>query len=309
MRSRFSLIALAVAAALPSLAPAVDFTYSGFSTAGYAQTDTDDAQVGYSGQPEGIDSNGTFETDSKLGVQVTAKFNDVVSATVQGVAYANLASEWEPRLDWAYVRAQAMQGLSFRGGYLRAPTFMYSDSVFVGYANVWVRPPVEVYNLSSVYQIRGVDATWRTNVGPLTVTVNPYVGDSEVELVGETLAPFTMKISTQRAMPWLEVGSVPWPSTETIWVSRTPFLRSSPMTAMARRQLSSMLVSVSSAAFVDAREMGFLSAWPTTFRTLLFWLSAMAFRIRLPLAEIFQLPRSKRTPFLNSMAPVFGLKA
>jgi hypothetical protein len=85
------------------------------------------------------------------------------------------------------MRVQALQGLSFRGGYLRAPTFMYSDSVFVGYANVWVRPPVEVYNLSSVYQIRGVDATWRTNVGPMTVTVNPYFGDSEVELVGETL--------------------------------------------------------------------------------------------------------------------------
>ena len=187
MRSRFSLVALAVAAALPSLASAVDFSYSGFSTAGYAQSDTDDAQVGYSGQPEGIDSNGTFETDSKLGVQVTAKLNDTFSATVQGVAYANLAGDWEPRLDWAYLRAQPLQSLSFRGGYLRAPTFMYSDSVFVGYANIWVRPPVEVYNLSSVYQIRGVDATWRTNVGPMTLTVNPYFGDSEVELVGETL--------------------------------------------------------------------------------------------------------------------------
>ncbi len=187
MRSRFPLVALAVAAALPSLASAVDFSYSGFSTAGYAQTDTDEAQIGYSGQPEGIDKGGSFEIDSKLGVQVTAKFNDLVSATVQGVAYTNLAGDWEPRLDWAYVRLNALQNLSFRGGYLRAPTFMYSDSVFVGYANVWVRPPVEVYNLSSVYQIRGLDANWRTSVGPVAITVNPYFGDSEVELVGETL--------------------------------------------------------------------------------------------------------------------------
>lgn len=187
MRSRFPLVALAVAAALPSLASAVDFSYSGFSTAGYAQSDTNAAQVGYSGQPEGIDKNGSFETDSKLGVQVSAKFNDMVSATVQGVAYSNLAGDWEPRLDWAYVRVKPLQNLSFRGGYLRAPTFMYSDSVFVGYANVWVRPPVEVYNLSSVYQIRGLDANWRTNVGPVAVTFNPYFGDSEVELVGETL--------------------------------------------------------------------------------------------------------------------------
>ena len=104
MRFRISTIALAVAAALPSLAAAVDFSYSGFSTAAYAQSDTDDAQVGYTGQRNGIDSDGTFAIDSKLGVQVTAKFNDMLSATVQGVAYADLTGDWEPHVDWAYVR-------------------------------------------------------------------------------------------------------------------------------------------------------------------------------------------------------------
>jgi hypothetical protein len=106
---------------------------------------------------------------------------------VQGVAYADLSGDWEPRLDWAYVRVQPLRSLSFRAGYLRTPTFMYSDSVFVGYANIWVRPPLEVYNMSSVYQMRGVDATWATSVGPVRVTVNPYVGDSEVDLPNETL--------------------------------------------------------------------------------------------------------------------------
>lgn len=187
MASRLSILALAVAAALPSLATAVDLSYSGFSTAAYAQTDTDEAQVGYYGQPEGIDSDGSFEMDSKLGVQVTAKFNDVLSATVQGVAYSDLSGDWEPRLDWAYVRAQALPSVSLRAGYLRAPTFMYSDSVFIGYANIWVRPPLEIYNMTPVYQIRGVDALWRTSLGPVQVTVNPYFGDSEVDVGGDTL--------------------------------------------------------------------------------------------------------------------------
>jgi hypothetical protein len=187
MRSRFSLVALAVAATLPSTASAVDFSYSGFSTAAYAQTDTDKANVGYVGQPDGINSDGSFETDSKIGVQMTATLNDYVSTTVQGVAYADLSGDWEPRLDWAYVRVRALQSLSFRAGYLRAPTFMYSDSVFVGYSNVWVRPPLEVYNLSPVYQIRGFDATWRTTVGPLQVAVNPYYGDSEVDIPEGTI--------------------------------------------------------------------------------------------------------------------------
>lgn len=178
---------MAIAATLPSLANAVDFSYSGFATAAYAQTDTDEAQVGYTGQPNGIDSDGSLEIDSKLGVQVTARFNDIVSATVQGVAYADLTGDWEPRLDWAYLRLEPISGLSFRAGYLRAPIFMYSDSVFIGYANVWVRPPMEIYNMSPVYQMRGIDATWRGMVGPVAVSVNPYFGDSEVDLESETL--------------------------------------------------------------------------------------------------------------------------
>ena len=185
--SRFSILAMAVAAALPTVASAVDFSYSGFSTAAYSQTDTDLADVGYSSQPDSIDKGGSFETDSKLGVQLTAKFNDIFSATVQGVAYTDLTGDFEPHLDWAYVRAQATQSLSFRGGYLRAPTFMYSDSVFVGYANTWVRPPLEVYNLSPVYQLLGVDATYRTQLGAFTVTVNPYFGESEVDTANLTL--------------------------------------------------------------------------------------------------------------------------
>jgi hypothetical protein len=181
MRLQISAIALAVAAALPSLAAAVDFSYSGFSTGGYAQTDEDRAQVGFSGQPEGIDSDGSFEADSKLGLQATARFNDMFSATVQGVAYADLTSEWEPRLDWAYVRFQPLSSLSARAGYLRAPVFMYSDSVFIGYANSWVRTPYDVYRLSPVYQLRGVDVVWRETFGKATVTLQPYFGDSEVE--------------------------------------------------------------------------------------------------------------------------------
>lgn len=197
MCSRLSIIALAVAAALPTVASAVDFSYSGFSTAAYSQSDTNLADVAYTSQPDGIDKGGTFETDSKLGVQVTAKFNEMFSATVQGVAYADLTGDWEPHLDWAYVRAQATQSLSFRAGYLRAPTFMYSDSVFIGYANVWVRPPLEVYNLSPVYQIRGVDATYRTQLGAFTVTVNPYYGDSEVETESSKIdVPHWMGLAT-----------------------------------------------------------------------------------------------------------------
>jgi hypothetical protein len=181
MSSRISLLALTIAAALPTAASAVDFSYNGFSTASYSQTDTDKAQVGFLGQPEGIDSSGTAGFDSKLGAQLTAKFNDMFSATVQGVAYADLTSEWEPHLDWAYVRAQVTPNLSARAGLLRTPLFMFSDSIFIGYSNVWLRAPLEIYNQSPVFQLRGVDLNWRGSVGPITFGVQPYFGESHVD--------------------------------------------------------------------------------------------------------------------------------
>lgn len=181
MSSRISLLALAIAAALPSVASAVDFSYHGFSTASYSQTDTDDAQVGFSGQPDGIDSSGSAGFDSKLGVQVTAKFNEVFSATVQGVAYTDLTSDWEPHLDWAYVRAQVLPSLSARVGLLRTPMFMFSDSVFIGYSNVWLRAPFEIYNESPAFQLRGVDLNWRGNIGAVSVGLQPYFGESNVD--------------------------------------------------------------------------------------------------------------------------------
>ena len=192
MRFRTTAIAIAVAAALPSVAGAVDFSYSAFSSAGYVQTDEDLAQYGYVGMPEGVDSEGSYEYDSKFGLQVTAKLNEMFSATAQGVAYTDLTSNWEPRLDWAYLQFKPVQSLSAKVGYMRAPTFMFSDSVFIGYANTWVRPPIEVYNLAPAYQLRGIQLSWRQQIGPVNFSLQPYFGDSELKM-GATEQPFKMK--------------------------------------------------------------------------------------------------------------------
>jgi hypothetical protein len=175
-------LAAAMAAAISMPAGAIDSSYSGFATLGYAQTDTDDALVGYTGQPDGIDSHGSFETDSKIGFQFTSTFNSMFSATVQAIAYSDLTAKWEPRLDWAYVSMKPVQSVRVRAGYLRTPTFMFSDSVFIGYANIWVRPPLEVYNQLAAYQLLGVDATWSDNFGPVGVSLQAFYGNAETKV-------------------------------------------------------------------------------------------------------------------------------
>jgi hypothetical protein len=202
MSSRTSILALAIAAALPSVASAVDFSYNGFSTASYSQTDTDQAQVGYLGQPDAIDSSGSFAFDSKLGLQITARFNDRFSATAQGVAYADLTGDWEPHLDWAYLRAQVTPTLSARAGLLRTPLFMFSDSIFIGYSNVWLRAPLEIYNQSPVYQLRGADLNWRGSAGPVTVGLQPYYGESHVDTKYDDELTGTSTRTTLHATGW-----------------------------------------------------------------------------------------------------------
>jgi hypothetical protein len=186
MRFRISIIALAVAAALPSVSSAVEFSYNGFTTAGYSELDQDGVVYKTTNDMDGIDSSGSFEYDSIIGLQGTVKFTEEWSFTAQGVVKRETDGDFGPSIDWAYLKWQPMSNLAVRGGLTRPPTFMFSDSVYVGYSNIWVRPPLEVYGISPVYQLAGVDAVWRTNVGPVRLTVQPYYGNSTLELPNTT---------------------------------------------------------------------------------------------------------------------------
>src|SRR5688572_20894790 len=182
MRFRGSILAAAVCAALPTVSSAVDFSYNGFSTAGYSELDKDGVSYRSSTNKEVIDSSGSLEYDSILGLQGTVRFDDAWSVTAQGVVKTQTDGDFGPSLDWAYVKWQPMSNLAIRAGLTRPPTFMFSDSVYLGYANTWVRPPLEVYGISPVYQMTGVDAVWSANAGPVKLTVQPYAGVSTLTL-------------------------------------------------------------------------------------------------------------------------------
>jgi hypothetical protein len=182
MRFRGSILAAAVCAALPTVSSAVDFSYNGFSTAGYSEVDKDGVLYRSSTNKEAIDSSGSLEYDSILGLQGTVRFDDTWSITAQGVVKTQPDGDFGPSLDWAYLKWQPLSNLAIRAGLTRPPTFMFSDSVYLGYANTWARPPQEVYGISPVYQMTGVDAVWTNNVGPVKVTVQPYAGVSDLVL-------------------------------------------------------------------------------------------------------------------------------
>ncbi|MBB6093271.1 hypothetical protein HNQ60_002149 [Povalibacter uvarum] len=197
MRFRTSLIALAVAAVLPSVSSAVEFSYNGFTTAGYSELDEDGVVFKTTNDMDGIDSSGTFEYDSIIGLQGTVKFSDEWSFTAQGVVKRETDGDFGPSVDWAYLKWQPVSNLAVRAGLTRPPTFMFSDSIYVGYSNIWVRPPLEVYGISPVYQLAGVDALWRTNLGPVRLTVQPYYGNSELKLPNTTTGEGEYKLDVK----------------------------------------------------------------------------------------------------------------
>ncbi|MBC7468658.1 MAG: hypothetical protein H7322_04965 [Ramlibacter sp.] len=159
--------------------------FSGFGTV--AATHSSDRNADYVGtifQPNGAGTTRSwaFGVDSKLGGQVDAKFSDRWSAVVQVVSQHNNDNSYSPRIEWANVKFQATPELSVRLGRIAAPSFLVSDTRFVGYAQPWVRPPVEVYGVIPITSNDGVDLSYRKQFGSVTNTLQAYYGTATARL-------------------------------------------------------------------------------------------------------------------------------
>ncbi|MDG0855705.1 hypothetical protein [Roseateles puraquae] len=168
-RHRLLPLLLALAAGGASAADGM-FSLSGFGTLGLVRTSTDDAQFALFGQTRGADKDVSAEVDSKLGVQVGAKFNDMFSGTLQVLTKSNGKGNFTPGVEWAFLKAQVTPALSLRAGRMGAPFFAVSDFRDVGYANTALRPPKDVYDQVPVSHFDGADASYQlsTSVGTLT---------------------------------------------------------------------------------------------------------------------------------------------
>lgn len=174
---------LAAGAAHGQTMPEVKF--SGFGTLAAVHSDERNADfVGTIFQPNGVGHtrSTSFNPDSKLGVQVDAVFNPQWSAVLQLVSQQRYDNSYTPQIEWANVKYQATPELSLRVGRTALPSFLISDTRNVGYAQPWVRPPVEVYGVLPVTNNDGIDVAWRKQFGAATNTVQAYYGRSTARL-------------------------------------------------------------------------------------------------------------------------------
>ncbi|PQA75942.1 porin [Rhodoferax sp. TS-BS-61-7] len=156
-------------------------TFSGFGTLGYVQTDSNEGQFKREQQARGATTSGTALVDSNLGLQLTARANDKLSFTVQTVTQQRTEEELTTKLDWAFVKLAPLEGLAIRAGRFNLPNFLVSDSRKVGYANIWLRPPNEVYGVDVLNGgLDGADLSYRLPVAGNSLTITGLLGSSSI---------------------------------------------------------------------------------------------------------------------------------
>jgi hypothetical protein len=159
-----------------------DFSFSGYGTLGVARSDEDRADYlvdAFKPDGPGHTDQWSYKVDTRLGGQVSAWFTPRLSGVLQVLVQQDHDDSWRPRIEWANVKYQLTDDLSVRAGRVVLPVFMVTDTRRVGYANVWIRPPVEMYSLVPVTSNDGADATWRLPVGAWTNTMQLTLGRSD----------------------------------------------------------------------------------------------------------------------------------
>ena len=119
--------------------------------------------------------------DTRFGFQAATQFSDRVSSVVQVVVERQFDGDFKPELEWANISYQLNNDIRLRVGRTALDTFLVSDYRKVSYALPWLRPPAELYQLVSISNSDGVDATFRHRFGDSLLTVSALYGRNTMD--------------------------------------------------------------------------------------------------------------------------------
>ena len=136
-----------------------EYTFNGFGTVGITHLGGEDD--GYQGYGVNGQTTDGWRGDqlSKFGAQFQYGLSDTLGVTAQ-VTAKPAQDEWEGNIEWLYLSWQANDNLMVRGGRLRTPVYMYSESIDVGFSYPWLRLPDEVYSQVQLSNYEGADVVY-----------------------------------------------------------------------------------------------------------------------------------------------------
>jgi hypothetical protein len=175
---------LAISAAYAQDSDTTSVKVSGFGTGALTWTDTDDAQFARMGQASGAGKHPVTGVDSNLGLQVDAQVNDWLSFTGQGLVRKSGEEGYGAEATMAFAKIKLSDNWSVRLGRTGLSIFMVSDFRNVGYANIMLRAPQELYCKVPQLSIDGADVTWQQSMGATTVTAQGAYGRSTDTMAG-----------------------------------------------------------------------------------------------------------------------------
>lgn len=186
---------------------AITTKFSGYGT--LAGTVSSDANAGFRAgwwQGKGAGSDLDLGVDSRLGLQGVTTFSPNLSATGQLLierrrtdSAADSNKDFDIGVEWLYGQYNITSDLNVRLGRVVLPAFMISDSRNVGYAQPWLRAPLEVYAGMPLSNLDGVQLTWRENIGPAILTLQPSFGSSSNNIsVGQGGQPLFVLAETSK---------------------------------------------------------------------------------------------------------------
>jgi hypothetical protein len=160
------------------------FSFSAFGTLGAVHSSLSEADFVASVLQDngaGYPHSWSTEVDTRLGAQLMVNVAPKLAAVLQVIAEQNYDGSFTPHVQWANIKYQFTPDLSLRVGRSVLPTFLYSDTLKVGYTYPWVRPPIEVYALLPTTVIDGLDLSYRLHMGDFDNTLELNVGQANGE--------------------------------------------------------------------------------------------------------------------------------
>ncbi|WP_431686946.1 hypothetical protein [Hahella sp. NBU794] len=171
--------------------------FNGFGTI-VAATTFDDEKPYFS-----YDDDFNFKNESLFGLQVRGDMGENLSATAQIIARGS--EDHDAEFEWAYVTYAIDNNWTIKAGRFRTPFFEYSDTIDVGYAYHWVRPPKFVY-VPLFKNLDGLNITYASQIRQFDSTLNFFYGSVQEDIpIGQVDLKFVYGGSWRIGVDWISM--------------------------------------------------------------------------------------------------------
>ncbi len=151
----------------------------GFVNLGATRSESDQLLFRRHTTREGLEADQwSLKPDSALGIQFDAALSERFSAALQLIENDSPDDVLADYVNWGYVRYWYNENIMARAGKLGMNLYMLTEYMDLGFAYLWVRPPVEFYGFS-FDTINGADLAYSNRLGEGTFKTRLFVGESK----------------------------------------------------------------------------------------------------------------------------------